>query len=140
MPEQARQPMIDQTNRPSPIDFTASMSSLKVGEYLALNWGEWLKVEKEISKELHKPEKELHKVEKEHIKEKELKESHVKEIKPEWIKTEGLKVEKEVVKELVKPEGLKGEKEFKPDPGLERLVDQVAQRVVEVLKQQGIVK
>lgn len=133
MAEQPKQPMIDQANRPSPIDFTASISSLKVGEYLALNWGEWLKVEKEISKELHKPEKE-------HFKEKEFKETHLKETKPEWVKGEGLKVEKEVIKELVKPEGLKGEKEFKPDPVLERLVDQVAQRVVDVLKQQGVIK
>jgi len=125
--------MISQANRPSPIDFQASVGSLKVGEYLALQWGEWLKVEKEISKELHK-------LEKEHIKEKEFKETHLKEFKPEWVKGEALKVEKEVIKELVKPEGLKGEKEFKPDPAFERVVEQVAQRVVEILKQQSVVK
>jgi hypothetical protein len=136
-PSQGKEPMIGQDQRPTPIDFNAELATLKVSEFLSLQWGEIIKVEKELhkpEKELFKPEKEFHKPEKEFSKpEKELS-------KPEWGKTEGLKVEKEVFKELLKPEGIKGEKELKPDPLLERLVDQVAARVVSVLKQEGVIK
>lgn len=161
MADQPMQPMIGKENRPSPIDFNAALSSLNVGQYLALSWGEWLKVEKEISKELHKVEKEhikekethLKETKQEHLKPEQLKPEYFKPehfkpelykpeyFKPEWVKGgEQIKVEKEVIKELVKPEGLKGEKEFKPDPGLDRLVEQIAERVVEILRQRGITK
>src|SRR5260370_39432408 len=152
MADQPAQPLIGKENRPSPIDFNASLSSLNVGQYLALNWGEWLKVEKEISKELHK-------VEKEHIKEKEthlketkneqvkpelVKSEHLKPefqkpeyFKPEWVKGEHLKVEKEAIKELVKPEALKVEQDFNPDPNFKRLVEQIAERVAQILQQRG---
>ena len=156
MADQPTQPMIGKENRPSPIDFNAALGSLNVGQYLALSWGEWLKVEKEISKELHKVEKEhikekethLKETQQEHLKPEQLKPEQFKPeqfkpeyFKPEWVKGgEQLKVEKEVIKELVKPEGLKVEKEFKPDPTLDRLVEHIAERVVEILQQRGITK
>jgi len=152
MTDQPKQPMIDKDSPPTPIDFNANLGSLKVSEYLALQWGEWLKVEKEISKELHKPEhfkpehlKPEH-FKPEHFKPEQLKPEQLKPehskpeyFKPEWVKNEHVKVEKEVIKELIKPEGLKVEKEFKPDP-LDGLVEQVAQRVVAILKEQGSIK
>jgi hypothetical protein len=127
MAERQKEPMIGQEQRPTAIDYDAPISGLKVRDFLTLfPWGEYFKVEKEISKELHK-------VEKEHFKP----ETH---LKPELLKAE-FKQEKEILKELLKPEGFKGEKEFKPDPALlESLVDRVATRVVAVLKQQGVIK
>ena len=92
---------------------------------------ELIKSEKEIfkvEKEFHKPEKEILKVEKEVAKpEKEL-------LKPE---KELLKPEKEFFKpELTKPEFTKPEKET----GLGDPVEQIAQRVVQLMKQQGLAK
>src|SRR6266481_5179453 len=124
MADQPMQPMIGKENRPSPIDFNTALGSLNVGQYLALNWGEWLKAEKEISKGLHIVEKEHVKKKETHLKaetKNELKPEHFKPenfkpefFKPEFVKGEHLKVEKEAIKELVKPEALKGEKEFTP--------------------------
>jgi len=55
--------------------------------------------------------------------------------KPEYFK-EAFKPEKETFKELDKPE-----KQVQiPDPGMERLVESIAVRVVEILKKQGIGK
>jgi hypothetical protein len=64
-------------------------------------------------------------------------------VKPETFKVEkevskeGFKAEKEIIKELLKPEGLKGEKELKPegDP-----IEQIADRVIQKLREQNVIK
>ena len=158
-----KEPMISSENRPTAIDFEAPVSQLKVRELLSLvPWGEYFKVEKEIAKELHKVEKEHFKPEThkppvnfleankaETIKAETSKETLKPEItkpeisKPEFSKVEkevikeGFKPEKEIFKELLKPEGLKGEKEFKPegDP-----IEQIADRVIQKLREQNVIK
>jgi hypothetical protein len=174
-----KEPMISSENRPTAIDFEAPVSQLKVRELLALvPWAEYFKVEKEITKELHKVEKEAIKPEThkpaptfleankaETVKPETFKpeihkpEIHKPEIfkpeitkpeiskpefsKPEFSKVEkevikeGFKPEKEIFKELLKPEGLKGEKELKPegDP-----IEQIADRVIQKLREQNVIK
>lgn len=159
-----KEPMISSENRPTAIDFEAPVSQLKVRELLTLvPWGEYFKVEKEIAKELHKVEKEHFKPEThkppapfleiskaetskaETSKAETLKPETVKPelVKPETFKVEkevskeGFKPEKEIIKELLKPEGLKGEKEFKPegDP-----IEQIANRVIQKLREQNVIK
>jgi hypothetical protein len=164
-----KEPMISSENRPTAIDFEAPVSQLKVRELLTLvPWGEYFKVEKEIAKELHKVEKEhfkpethkppvnfleANKAETSKAETSKAETSKAETLKPEIIKPElvkpetfkmekevskeGFKPEKEIIKELLKPEGLKGEKEFKPegDP-----IEQIANRVIQKLREQNVIK
>jgi len=158
-----KEPMISSENRPTAIDFEAPVSQLKVRELLALvPWGEYFKVEKEITKELHKVEKEhfkpeTHKPPVNFLEANKTETSKAETVKPETFKPEifkpeiskenfkvekevskeAFKPEKEIFKELLKPEGLKGEKEFKPegDP-----IEQIANRVIQKLREQNVIK
>jgi len=154
-----KEPMISSENRPTAIDFEAPVSQLKVRELLALvPWGEYFKVEKEITKELHKVEKEhfkpeTHKPPVNFLEANKTETSKAETVKPENFKPElfkpetakaekefskeFFKPEKEIIKELLKPEGLKGEKEFKPegDP-----IEQIANRVIQKLREQNVIK
>ncbi len=153
-----KEPMIDQSNRPSAIDFESEISKMKVSDLSALVGAhvEVLKVEKETfkaekEKEIRKPEKELSKPEKEGFKgekekeirkpekefskpEKELSKPEKEAFKPE---KEALKGEKE--KEVFKPEGLKPED--KPiDFTIERITEVVLERVMTELQRRGQIR
>ncbi|MDP3416737.1 hypothetical protein [Falsiroseomonas sp.] len=150
-----KEPMIDQSNRPSAIDFDSEISKMKVSDLSALVGAhiEVLKAEKEIAKtekelsksekegfksekekEIRKPEKEFSKPEKEAFKgekEKEIRKPEKEFSKPE---KEGFKGEKE--KEAFKPEGLKPED--KPiDFTIERITEVVLERVMAELQRRG---
>ncbi|MGK7862222.1 hypothetical protein [Falsiroseomonas sp. E2-1-a4] len=139
-----KEPMIDQSNRPSAIDFDSEISKMKVSDLSALVGAhvEVLKAEKEISKsekEISKPEKEGFKSEKEkeiRKPEKEIRKPEKEFSKPE---KEGFKGEKE--KEVFKPEGLKPEG-LKPedkaiDFTIERITELVLERVMTELQRRG---
>jgi len=144
MPEK-KEPMIGQQSRPTAIDYDAPIANFKLRDLYAV-----------ISSHLH-TEKEIVKVEKEHFKpekEKEIlkpekeKEFYKPEKEKEYFKPEKekeyFKPEKE--KEHFKPEKelLKPEKEgFKPEsskPFDPSVIDQIADRVIERLKSQGVLK
>jgi hypothetical protein len=145
MPEK-KETMISQANRPSAIDYDAPISSFKLRDLVSIVNSQMLELVKytpqpEHSKPEHykpehvKPEKEIFKTEKEFRKpEKELLKAEKELIKPE---KEILKPEKERFKpELSKPEKEWGVPGFEPDP----VVNQIAVRVVELLKEQGLVR
>lgn len=146
-----KEPMIDQSNRPSAIDFESEISKMKVSDLSALVGAhiEVLKSEKEIlkgekEKEVRKPEKEFSKPEKEAFKgekEKEIRKPEKEYSKPEKESFKGEK-EKEVFKpEGLKPEGLKPEglkPEDKPiDFNIERITEVVLERVMMELQRRG---
>src|SRR5580765_1518052 len=119
-----KEPMIGKENRPSPIDYDAPLSGMKVRDLLGVlsaHSSEQVKAFPEQFKPEHfKPE--FYKPE---------------TFKPEHLKPEHFKPE--VYKELLKPEFSKPvEKEFPSDPG--DIIQQVAERVVNVLKERGFVK
>jgi hypothetical protein len=128
-----KEPMIGKESRPTAIDYDAPISDWKVRDLVAVlnSQMERLKytpipeeLKPELKPEWYKPER----LKPEIIKgEKEL-------VKPE---KELLKPEKEILKpEQLKPELLKVEKEFEiPD-----LVEKVATRVVEMLEERGLFK
>jgi hypothetical protein len=143
--ESKKEPMIDQGNRPTPINFDTPLSELKVQDLMMLLGAQTAENAKltpqpellkpELSKEFSKPEKEhfkelikgdllkeLHKVEKEiHKPEKELFKPEKELNKPE--------------KEFFKPELSKPEKEIDP-----RVIDQIAERIEQRLKERGAIK
>jgi hypothetical protein len=112
----AKEPMIGREQRPTATDFEAPISDMKLRDLMAVIEAQ-IRPEKEIlksEKEFHKPEKELLKTEK------------------EFRKPEGFKPEKEFLKpekELSKPEKEAGRI-------LPEQVEQIAQRVAELMKNQ----
>ncbi len=149
MPNEKKEPMIGKADRPTPIDYDAPISNFKLRDLVAVVNAQMLEHLKHIPEilkpehikpETHKPElvkseKEIFKVEKEfHKPEKEILKVEKEVAKPE---KELLKPEKEFFKpELTKPEFTKPEKET----GLGDPVEQIAQRVVQLMKQQGLAK
>ena len=143
MPEK-KETMINQANRPSAIDYDAPISNFKMRDLVSVVNAQMLEIMKYTPQPEHlkpehlkpehiKPEKEIFKVEKEFRKpEKELLKVEKELVKPE---KEILKTEKE----RFKPELTKPEKEWEV-PGVENLVEQIAIRVVEMLKKQGLGK
>src|SRR5580765_501582 len=159
-----KEPMIGKENRPSPIDYDAPLSGMKVRDLLGVlsaHSSEQVKAFPEQFKpehfkpEFYKPETfkpeqfkpehfkpEFYKPET--FKPEQFKPEHFKPefYKPETFKPEHLKpeyVKPEAFKELLKPEFSKPvEKEFPSDPG--DIIQQVAERVVNVLKERGFVK
>jgi|SRR5580765_632389 hypothetical protein len=139
-----KEPMIGKENRPSPIDYDAPLSGMKVRDLLGVlsaHSSEQVKAFPEQFKPEHfKPE--FYKPET--FKPEQFKPEHFKPefYKPETFKPEHLKpeyVKPEAFKELLKPEFSKPvEKEFPSDPG--DIIQQVAERVVNVLKERGFVK
>jgi hypothetical protein len=116
-----REPMIDQQNRPTAIDFDMSISDFKLRDLYA------------VASQVH-TEKEIRKTEKEIIKEKELKleKEHFKpEKEKELFKGEKEKESFKPEKEVLKPEKELSKPEFKPIvPGwMEQIVDQVVERL-----------
>jgi hypothetical protein len=134
-----KEPMIGKENRPSPIDYDAPLSGMKVRDLLGVlsaHSSEQVKAFPEQFKPEHfKPE--FYKPET--FKPEQFKPEFYK---PETFKPEHLKpeyVKPEAFKELLKPEFSKPvEKEFPSDPG--DIIQQVAERVVNVLKERGFVK
>jgi len=135
MPEK-KEPMIGQQNRPTAIDYDAPIANFKLRDLYAV-----------ISSHLH-TEKEILKVEKEHFKPEKEKEYFKPEKEKEYFKSEKekehFKPEKE--KEYFKPEKelLKPEKEaLKPEtskPFDPSVIEQIADRVIDRLKSQGVLK
>jgi hypothetical protein len=148
-----KEPMIGQESRPTAIDFDMPIANFTLRDLYAV-----------MQSQIHLAQEHL-KTEKEHFKES-LKPEHTKEfIKPEKEK-EILKVEKEILKGEKEKEILKGEKEkefqkpekefakpekeaLKPEKELSKpekqidvpgLVEQVAVRVIEKLRGQGLIK
>jgi hypothetical protein len=120
-----KEPMIGRDSRPSAIDYDAPISEWKYRDLVAV-------IHTEI--EIIKPER----IKPEHWKPEGLKPEGLKpeHWKPERIKPEQFKPEKELLKpekELSKPE-----KPWEIDPG--ELVQQVADRVVQVLTERGVIR
>jgi hypothetical protein len=123
-----KEPMIGKENRPTPIDYDAPLSGMKVRDLLGV---------------LSAHSSEQLKNYPEYFKPEQLKPEH---LKPEFYKPESLKPEHykpeyfkpEIFKEFQKPEAFKPPEGFKPDPT--DLIQQVAERVVGVLKERGLVK
>jgi hypothetical protein len=109
-----KEPMIGKSSRPTPIDYDAPVAGMKVRDLLAVisaHGGEQLKAEQlKTHPEYFKPE----------------------HYKPEYFKPDFYKPE--YFKEYQKPEFLKGDslKEFKEGPG--DPIEQIANRVADVLK------
>ena len=131
-----KEPMIGQESRPTAIDFDMPIANFKLRDLYAVIQAhpEFLKLEKEHLK--GEKEKEHLKTEKEHFKEKEYFKSekekeHFKE--KEYFKGDHFKPEKEA---------LKPEKEgFKPEKPIDRgFVEEVAARVVSILREQKVIK
>ncbi len=133
MPEK-KEPMIGQQNRPTAIDYDAPIANFKLRDLYAV-----------IHSQLH-TEKEILKVEKEHFKpekEKEYfkpeKEYFKSEKEKEYFKPEKEKEHFKPEKELLKPEkeALKPETSKPFDPSV---IEHIADRVIERLKSQGVLK
>lgn len=123
MADDDKEPMIGKDSRPSSIDEDLPIADWRYRDLVAVIHSE-IEV---IKPEWHKPEH--------------WKPEHIKpeRIKPERIKPEGLKPE-QLKPERFKPEKevLKPEKELsKPPFEIEDLADQVAERVVRLLKERG---
>jgi hypothetical protein len=146
MPDK-KEPMIGRGNRPSAIDYDAPISNFKLRDLVAVINSQMLEYAKytpapEVKPEHFKPEQfkpEGIKPEKEFFKgEKELRKPEKEIIK---VEKELIKPEKEFIKpekERLKPELTKPEKEWELDPG--ELVNTITVRVLETLKQQGLMK
>lgn len=131
-----KDPMIDRANRPSAIDYEASISDWKVADLLAVITATTERAKYTPIPEL-KPEDLKPELGKERLK------PELSKPEKEILKGELSKVEKEVLKG--EKEALKGEKEYsKPDPWREqftdKFVDQVANRVVQILEEKGALK
>ena len=135
MPEK-KEPFISQASRPTAIDYDMPISDFKLRDLLAV--ANHVHVEKEVLKSEKEKEGLKTEKEKEYFKPEKEKE-HFKSEKEKEI----LKGEKE--KEHFKPEkeALKPEKELsKPEkpPFDDRVIEQIADKVIERLKSQGLIK
>jgi hypothetical protein len=140
-----KEPMIDRDSRPTAIDYDVPISDWQMRDLVAVIRSEieqaqkYTPIPEEIKPETSKPER----WKPESIKPEFTKPEKIKpeRIKPERLKPELTKAEKEALKpekEMLKPEKeyTKPEKEFDiPD-----LVDRVALRVVEVLREQKVIR
>jgi hypothetical protein len=122
-----KQPMISQSQRPSPIDFEQPLSNLKAGDLHTM-------MQTVLLPEIQKNEKVVEHVKPEQFKPENFKvEKVVEQLKPENFKVE--KVVEQLKPESFKPEGAKPEG-GKPGPieiGQDT-IEQIATRVADILK------